>query len=129
MESVKASIGHELYKTEIVSPSGNILISDEPLEDGGQNKGFSPKELLASSLAACTVATLKMYVNRKKWDLEKIDIEVQLVEVEGKTVFKRNIVLHGKFELEQLDKLLKIANACPVHKILSASSSVETEIQ
>ena len=129
MESVKASIGHELYKTEIVSPSGNVVISDEPVEDGGQNKGFSPKELLASSLAACTVATLKMYVDRKKWELEKIDIEVQLVEVEGKPVFKRNIVLHGKFELEQLDKLLKIANACPVHKILSASSSVETEIQ
>lgn len=129
MVSIKASIGHELYKTEIVSPSGNVLISDEPVEDGGQNKGFSPKELLASSLAACTVATLKMYVNRKKWELEKIDIEVQLLEVEGKTVFKRNIVLHGKFELEQLDKLLKIANACPVHKILSASSSVETEIQ
>lgn len=129
MESVKASIGHELYKTEIVSPSGNVLISDEPVKDGGQNKGFSPKELLASSLAACTVATLKMYVDRKKWELEKIDIEVQLMEVEGKTVFKRNIVLHGKFDLEQLDKLLRIANACPVHKILSASSSVETEIQ
>lgn len=129
MVSIKASIGHELYKTEIVSLSGNVLISDEPVEDGGQNKSFSPKELLASSLAACTVATLKMYVNRKKWELEKIDIEVQLVEVEGKTVFKRHIVLHGKFELEQLDKLLKIANACPVHKILSASSSVETEIQ
>ncbi|PBQ30452.1 osmotically inducible protein OsmC [Sphingobacteriaceae bacterium] len=129
MESIKASIGTEHYKIEIVSPTGNLVIADEPVESGGQNKGFSPKELLASSLAACTLATLKMYADRKKWPLEKVDINVDLIEDEGKVIFKRKITLHGKFELEQLDKFLKIANACPVHKILSGSSSVETEIQ
>jgi len=129
MISIKASIGNEPYKIEILSPTGNVVIADEPVESGGQNKGFSPKELLASSLAACTCATLSMYAKRKEWDLGKINIDIELIEEEGKTIFKRNIVFGEKFEVEQLDKLLKIANACPVHKILSASSSVETVIQ
>ncbi|HCN82675.1 MAG TPA: osmotically inducible protein OsmC, partial [Sphingobacteriaceae bacterium] len=61
MIQIKAGIGLEPYKIEIKSATGNILIADEPVENGGQNKGFSPKELLASALAACTCATLRMY--------------------------------------------------------------------
>ena len=60
MAKINASIAKELYKVEIHSPSGNILFADEPIESGGGNKGFSPKELLASSLASCTAATLRM---------------------------------------------------------------------
>ncbi len=67
MMQIKAAIGLEPYKIEIKSSTGNVLIADEPVENGGKDKGFSPKELLASALAACTCATLRMYAGRKNW--------------------------------------------------------------
>jgi putative redox protein len=64
MIKITARIGTELYKTEIES-ANNKIISDEPESAGGKDLGFAPKELLASSLAACTCITLRMYANRK----------------------------------------------------------------
>jgi len=55
---VEATIGQEKYFTE-VKAGNNLLITDEPLDKGGGNKGFNPFEILATSLASCTAATLK----------------------------------------------------------------------
>lgn len=77
MAKISSSIKSEPYKIEITSPTGNNIIADEPIEMGGKDAGFSPKELLASSLAACTSATVKIYANNKGWDLKEIKIEVQ----------------------------------------------------
>ncbi len=76
MDTVKATIDTRKYRTEITSKSGNILISDEPQEMGGKNLGFSPFELLASSLASCTLITLRMYIDRKAWDVSELSIWV-----------------------------------------------------
>ena len=78
MAKVTSHIGKERYKIEVTSPSGNTLISDEPVSDGGQNKGVSPTELLAASLAACTSVTLRMYADRKGWDLTEMTIDIDL---------------------------------------------------
>ncbi len=128
MEQVKANIGQELFKIEITSPSGNVVIADEPVAKGGQDKGFSPKELLAASLAACTCATLQMYASRKVWDLQKVNVEITLLEEEGKTTFNRNLHLEGNLDAEQRARLLSVANACPVHKILSHQIQIDTEL-
>jgi putative redox protein len=56
MTKISSSIKQELYKIEIKSPTGNVVIPDEPLDMGGKDLGFSPKELLISTLAACTSA-------------------------------------------------------------------------
>ncbi len=98
MAKINARITKELYKIEIKSPSGNMIIADEPLDVGGKNLGFAPKELLASALAACTTATLRMYADHKKWDLQEVKLEITL---------------------EQKTRLIGVANACPVHKILT----------
>ncbi|MDF2430697.1 MAG: putative redox protein [Mucilaginibacter sp.] len=129
MIAVKAAIGKELYRIELKSPTGNVVIADEPVEKGGQDKGFSPKELLASALAACTCATVRMYADRKGWDLEAVDTEVGLIEEEGQTKFIRTLKLKGQLDQQQHDRLLIVANACPVHKILTNSISVETSLQ
>ncbi len=126
MSAIKASIGTELYNIEIKSTTGNIIIADEPVDKGGQDKGFSPKELLVSALGACTCATLRMYADRKGWELEKAEAEIELSEENGQTKFIRKLLLSGKLDDEQRTRLLAVANACPIHKILTHSIVIET---
>lgn len=131
MAKITSTLKKERYKTEIRSSSGNVLISDEPESVGGKNLGFSPTELLASSLAACTSATLRMYADRKGWDLEEVKLEVSL-EVnreDNKTEIHRKIQLIGNLDQAQRDRMLAIANACPVHKILSGTIAIQTELK
>ncbi|MDY0089883.1 MAG: OsmC family protein [Flavobacteriaceae bacterium] len=130
MAKITSSIKNEHYKIEIKSPSGNTIIADEPVEMGGKDLGFSPKELLASSLAACTSATVRMYADRKEWDLQevKIDIELDFVKEENKTVINRKIEFIGNLDEEQKKRLLAIANACPVHKMLSNKVEISSEV-
>ncbi len=128
MTKIKAGIAKELYKTEIKSPSGNTLISDEPLDTGGKDLGFSPKELLASALAACTAATLRMYADHKKWDLQEVKLEIELEQndTRTKTSINRKLEFIGNLTEEQRTRLLAIANACPVHKILTNPIEIST---
>ncbi len=128
LEQVKASIGKEMYRVEITSPSGNIVVADEPVAKGGQDKGFSPTELLASALASCTCVTLRMYADRKVWDLQKVNVEIEIIETEGKTTFQRKLHLGGNLDVEQRKRLLEIANACPVHKILTHPIEINTQL-
>ena len=81
MNTIAAKIDTRLYRTEITSASGNVVIADEPQEMGGKNLGFSPSELLASSLASCTLITLRMYINRKQWNVEEINILTHSIEI------------------------------------------------
>lgn len=126
MTAIKASIGNEPYLIEIKSPTGNVVIADEPIEKGGQDKGFSPKELLVSALAACTCATVRMYADRKTWDLEKVEAAIELIEETGQTKFIRKLQFTGNLDEEQRARLLTVANACPIHKILTNAIVIET---
>lgn len=119
-------MGKVPYKVDIQTPSGNTLIADEPREKGGQDQGFAPKELLAAALVACTCATIRTYVNRKEWDLEAIEVTVEIQEADDKTIFDRHLRLEGKLDEEQRSRLLAVANACPVHKILTHTITVNT---
>lgn len=127
--TVKASLGKEKYYTEVVAGE-NTLITDEPVDKGGQNKGFNPFEILATSLASCTAATLRMYIERKEWDVEKINVEVELENfpLTKRAVFKRDITFEGtELDDEQLKRLHTIADACPVHKILTNDIEILTK--
>lgn len=128
MAKVTANNGKENYLIEIQSPTGNIVMADEPKEKGGQDKGFSPKELLVAALAACTSATVRMYCNRKEWDLKNVHVQIELIEEEGKTIFKRKLLFEGNLDDEQRKRLLAVANACPVHKILTHTITVDTAL-
>ncbi|ADY51179.1 OsmC family protein [Pseudopedobacter saltans DSM 12145] len=128
MEIVKSLIGAEPYKVEITSNSGNMLIADEPESKGGKNKGFSPKELLISALAACTSATVKMYADRKQWNLKEIKtvIELESDDVSNKTIINRKVSFIGDLDEKQRERLIAVANACPLHKILSNPIEINT---
>jgi putative redox protein len=127
--TVKASLGKTKYYTEVIAGE-NRLITDEPTDKGGQNKGFNPFEILATSLASCTAATLRMYIDRKEWNVENIDVEVELENfpLTKLAIFKRNINFEGsELSEEQLKRLHAIADACPVHKILLNEIEIQTK--
>lgn len=126
--TVKAILGTEKYYTEFTAGE-NKIITDEPLEKGGQNKGFNPLEILATSLASCTAATLRMYIDRKGWEVPKINVEVELENYPPtkNVIFIRKISYEGaNLDEDQLQRLHTIAEACPVHKILHGSMEVNT---
>ena len=129
MSKITAHTGYELYKTEIRSET-NFIVSDEPESSGGKDLGFSPKELLAASLASCTGITLRMYANRKGWDLTDIKVEITFDtdSVDNKFKIIRNIILSGSLDDSQKARLLNIADKCPIHKIITNPIEITTEL-
>jgi len=130
MAKISSSIGKELYKIEIKSPTGNVVIADEPETLGGKDLGFSPNELLAGSLAACTAATLRMYADRKGWDLTAVNIKINLEwdEEAKQTNISRELELIGNLDEAQKARLFSIAEKCPVHKMLSNPIEISTQL-
>lgn len=130
MAKIVSSIKNEHYKVEIKSPTGNVVIADEPIAVGGRDLGFSPKELLASALAACTSATLRMYADRKGWELQEVRLEIDLERDEkgNNTIIERKLDLIGNLDETQRTRLLKIAESCPIHKILNGLIEINSQI-
>ncbi len=124
---VTASIGRDHYRTEILA-SGKTIIADEPEELGGTDVGPAPGEFLMISLAACTAITLRMYADRKKWDVSKINVEVASQKLEFKMQFTLEILLEGDLDEDQRQRLLQIAKSCPVHKTLTNPIEINTSL-
>jgi len=122
---VTAIIGKDHYHTELLT-SGHTVIADEPEEVGGLNHGPAPGEFLMISLASCTAITLRMYADRKNWNVDKIKVEVASEKIDSKTLFKREVTFEGALDDDQRKRLLQIANACPVHKTLTNPIEVQT---
>ena len=98
------------------------LVVDEPADKGGTDKGPTPTELLAASLASCTAITLEMYADRKQWDLGAVEVAVDFTEAgsDSPARFEVRIKTPAELDDEQREKLLVIAGKCPVHKALVA---------
>ena len=131
IHTVRAFAGTTPYSVSLTDDLGHEWLADEPLDEGGGNVGPSPKLLLLSSLGACTAITLQMYATRKKWPLESIEIELQL-NPEGDAATGNDIVrkikLKGDLSAEQQERLLQIANVCPVHKILTGEVRIASSL-
>lgn len=129
MTIVTTRNGEGIYET-ILSTGSKTFISDEPLKDGGNDKGPSPQELLAASLASCTSITLRMYANRKKWILDDVLVNVEIESDEKHTVLSMivNVEIKGNLDSVQRVRLVQIAELCPVHKALSKSIPILTKM-
>ena len=104
------------------------FVSDIDEAKGGNSSGPSPHEYLGAALAACTGMTLKMYAQRKSWDLQDAIVTVDIERVNDVEKFKRSIKLVGVVDAEQSQRLLEIANKCPVHKALTGTIEINTEL-
>jgi putative redox protein len=122
---VQAQINRSHYRT-IVKIDNHTLISDEPVTAGGANEGPNPQGLLLASLGSCTAITLRMYIDRKMWVVDEITVNLQLFKVNGATLIEKQLNFKGDLSDSQKKRLVQIADACPVHKMLTGKISIET---
>jgi len=127
---VTGNIGSQKYLCTISWRNGQ-LIMDEPESNGGKDLGPDPYSTLLASLAGCTLATLRMYIDRKGWNIPEIRISVnaqQELDGEFETVFSRQITFSSEITQEQKERLLIIADKCPVSKILKGKITINTQM-
>jgi putative redox protein len=113
------------FQTRLELPGGAIL-ADEPAEVGGLGSGPTPYQLLSAALAACTSMTLRLYAERKGWDLPPFHVEVSHSFVTPRDRFDRHIVFSHPLSPEWRARLLEIADRCPVHRTLIRGFEIVT---
>ncbi len=129
---------------QVVTVGRHTWFADEPESYGGDDTGPSPYDMLAAALGACTTMTLRMYADRKKWDLGNLSVEVSHAKVHGKDCaecdekqasrsridrFERRIHVDGTVDQSEHEKLLEIADKCPVHRTMEHGSVVTTVLR
>lgn len=130
-EEVKIIIGKEKYKTEVYIDQHEIIV-DEPAEVGGADLGPKPTALLLSSLGTCKAITMRMYADQKQWPLDGVEIklssEIVKSNLQQTTFIRCTITLMGDLDESQRERLYKISDKCPVHKILSNPIVIESNM-
>lgn len=136
---VVAQLGQEGFTT-YMKVGNHSLTADEPLSVGGNDFGPSPYDLLSAALASCTSMTIQMYAKRKKWLLEQVETHVNHSKTHALDcencekdsakidLFEREIILKGSLDEKQKNRILQIADKCPVHKTLHNDVQISTKI-
>lgn len=118
---------------QFITAGNHVIGADEPRSLGGNDTGPDPYELVLAGLGACTAMTLRMYADRHKWPLLRVEVPLhhaQRASTQGGLAdrFERIITLHGSLTDEQRNKLLEIAGRCPVSQTLQRASLVESKL-
>src|SRR5258708_389901 len=126
---VVATIGTEKYKCTVEWRHGKFIV-DEPESSGGKDTGPDPTTLLLSSLATCTLATLRMYIDRKEWDVPHISVSAnsyhEIKDGKNITVIDHDLNFLSSITNEQRERLVQIAKVCPISKILEGEIQIRT---
>ena len=126
--------------TTSIQTKNHSFIADEPASIGGSDFGPSPYEYLNAALAACTVMTLKLYAERKQWDLQEVyvyvshsrkhsdDLQVEVEKPKYLDHISKKLKFVGNLDATQIERLKEIASRCPVHKTIASEVIFETEV-
>ncbi len=109
-----------------ITIGGFRLRADEPVDKGGTDTGPEPHEFVLTALGACTAMTLRLYAERKGWPLTHVQVTLNGGPAEGKYAITRQITLEGELDAEQRQRLIEIANKCPVHRTLTGEVLIQT---
>src|SRR5208283_2065339 len=137
---VVARTGKTGFRTEIIA-NGHSLVADEPISVGGANSGPTPYDLLVSALGACTGMTLRMYADHKKLPLDAVIVRLRHQKIHAEDCqdcedpkskidfIEREIELQGDLDQPARQKMLEIANRCPVHRTLESRSRIDSKLK
>ncbi len=138
---VVASLDHEDGFSTQLKLGNHYLKADEPLRVGGNDYGPTPYELLAGSLASCTAMTIQMYAKRKGWEIDTVEVhtsysksharDCEVCETDSTSkidTFTREIKISSTLDEKQLQRILRIADKCPVHKTLESETQIFTTL-
>lgn len=126
------------FKQDINVGPKHYLLADEPLAYGGTDLGLSPYQLVSSGLGACTSMTIRMYARRKKWPLDHVSVDITHDKIHAADCehcgggdhkidqFRRIISLEGDLTEDQRERLMEIADKCPVHRTLEGKIEIVT---
>lgn len=125
------TLGRATYATTIQS-SNHTFSADEPGDLGGTDTAPSPYDYLLSALGACKAITVRMYADRKEWDLDEIRLDLAHSRPEGRGGPERidvSLTLTGNLDDTQRARLKEIASKCPVEKTISGDLTIETYLE
>ncbi|NAY90566.1 alpha/beta fold hydrolase [Muricauda sp. JGD-17] len=137
---VVASLDVEDGFTTSMKVGNHYMVADEPEDFGGNDFGPSPYALVSAGLSACTAMTIQMYARRKKWSLENVEVhtsydkthaeDCQNCETDSAKIdtFHREIQLTGDLDAKQQERIMQIADKCPVHKTLHSQIQVISKL-
>ena len=123
-----------------IDAGGHKLVADEPEDLGGHDKGPDPYLYLATALGTCTAMTLNMYATRKKWPVEQIKVDMIHKKIKAEDcedcetekgfvdILERQIKVTGDLDREQQERMLEIANKCPVHRTLLGELKIRSKL-
>jgi len=123
-----------------ISIGPHELFADEPTEAGGTDAGPNPYELVMAGLGACTSMTVRMYAERRNWPLENVQVELRFSRIHAvdcndcsrrKGIVNRiekQITFIGDLSEVQRQRLLQVANSCPVHRVLSRAIEITSTL-
>jgi len=114
------------------------LLADEPPAAGGADAGPNPYELVMAGLGACTSMTVRMYAERRNWPLEKVQVQLKFSRIHAADCddcsrkkgivnrIEKRITLIGDLSEIQRERLLHVANNCPVHRVLARTIEISS---
>ncbi|NGP89744.1 OsmC family protein [Fodinibius halophilus] len=127
--------------TTTLTAGSHELLADEPTSvEGGKDKGPDPYDYLLMSLGTCTVMTVKMYANRKGWEVDDMYMELRHNKRHDEDcencddpkskidVIEKELIIEGDFTQKQLDRMLDISKKCPVHRTLMSDMKIKSFI-
>jgi putative redox protein len=127
MRKVQSQFGEGALQQKL-SVGDLHFLADAYVSNGGADTGPTPHEYLGAALAACTSMTLKMYAVRKAINLENAVVTVNIERLNDVETFQRDIELYGNLTAQEKDRLIEIANKCPIHKALMGEIQIKTQL-
>lgn len=126
--------------TEHLLDGRHRLLADEPVAAGGRDHGPGPYELLLMALGACTTMTLRLYADRKRWPLERVSVRLRHAKIHAEDCadcetkqgmldrIECEIQLEGPLDRAQRQRLMEIADMCPVHRTLTSEIKIDSRL-
>lgn len=103
--------------------------ADVDPQSGGGDLAPNPESYLLGALGACTAMTVRMYAERKQWPLRGVDVTVSIAQHDKQRVhLERHISLQGELNDQQRQRLLEIAEKCPVHRFLTGEVTIGSQL-